>query len=315
VLVTGADGFVGIWMVERLHRAGHEVIAAVRPDRPLFSEGIPAPWGTGVNTVPFELLDGPSVRGIVSIGFDAVIHLAAVASGGDARREPSQAWEINTVGTARLAEELARERSAGKTDPLLLVASTAEVYGAGVERPRLETDATAPCSPYAASKLGAENAAFEVRRRMGLRVVVARAFPHTGRGQDERFVAPAFARRLVEAKRLGNREVSVGNLDPVREFLHVADVVEAYLQLVHFGIPGEAYNVAGGEVVTLRELFRRLAGIAGVDAEPVADPELVRPADIPHLVGDVKKLRDLTGWEPTRSLNEALTEVVHAQAD
>ena len=152
VLVTGADGFVGVRLVERLRRDGHEVIAAVRPDRPLFAEGGPAVWDTGVSTVPFELLDGPSVRGIVAIGFDAVVHLAAVASGGDARRDPADAWQINTVGTARLAEELGGARTAGTSDALLLVVSTAEVYGAGHARPR--TYAISRRLPHSASRRG-----------------------------------------------------------------------------------------------------------------------------------------------------------------
>ena len=315
VLVTGADGFVGSWLVRRLRRDGHEVIAAVQQDRPLLAAGTPAPWGVGVHTVPFELLDGASVRGIVSIGFDAVVHLAAVASGGDARREPADAWQINAVGTARLAEELGRHRGSGKADPVLLIASTAEVYGAGDgERLRVEADAPAPCSPYAASKLAAENAALEVHRRTGLRVVIARAFPHTGKGQDTRFVVPAFARRLVEAKRAGTREVKVGNLDPVREFLHVSDVVEAYLDLVRYGSPGEAYNVAGGEAVSLRGLFERLSEIVGHAAVAVPDPELVRPADGNHLAGDGSKLRAFSEWRPKMELHETLVEVVDAQA-
>jgi GDP-4-dehydro-6-deoxy-D-mannose reductase len=315
VLVTGADGFVGVRLVARLLEDGHEVTAAVRPDRPVFAEGIRAPWGAAVNAVPFELLDGASVRRVVAIGCDAVVHLAAVASGGDARRDPVEAWQVNAVGTARLAEELGRVRAGGESDPLLLVASTAEVYGAGVERPRREPDPVVPCSPYAVSKLGGESAALEVHRRTGLQVVVARAFPHTGRGQDERFVVPAFARRLIEAKRTGRGEITVGNLDPIREFLHVADVVEAYVRLLKCGVPGEIFNVAGGEAISLRALFDRLVRIVGHAAEPVPDPALMRPADIPHLVGDATKLRDLTGWSPAYSLDDTLTEVVHAEAD
>ncbi len=314
ILVTGADGFVGTWLIPSLVRDGHAVVAAVRPDRPLFAVGGPPPWPTTVETIPFELLDPVSLTGVLSARFDAVVHLAAVASGGDARRDPREAWEINATGTARLAEELGRRRIAGESDTVLLVVSTAEVYGKGSAQPRLETDPTEPCSPYAESKLAGETAALEVWRQTGLRVVVARAFPHTGKGQDQRFVVPAFARRLLEAKRNGRREVSVGNLDPVREFLHVSDVVQAYVRLLELGVAGEAYNVAGGEALTLSELFDRLARIAEHPAEPVPDPELVRPADIPHLVGDGTKLRELTGWRPEVSLHDTLAEVVHAQA-
>jgi GDP-4-dehydro-6-deoxy-D-mannose reductase len=313
ILVTGADGFAGTWLVRRLRNDGHEVIAAVRPDRPLWV-GAPPPWDHKVHTVPFELLDSASVRGILSIGFDAVVHLAAVASGGDARQDPTGAWEINALGTARLAEELGRRQTTLGKEATLLMASTAEVYGAGADRARTEDDPVAPCSPYAASKLAAEHAALEVHRRTGLRVVVSRSFPHTGKGQDERFVVPAFARRLIAAKRDGLQEVRVGNLTPIREFLHVSDVVSAYLDLLRHGVPGHVYNVAGGEAVSLKDLFHRLATLVGVEAEPTPDPDLVRPADIPHLVGDARKLSSLTGWAPCISLQDTLAEVVNAQA-
>jgi GDP-4-dehydro-6-deoxy-D-mannose reductase len=314
ILVTGADGFVGSWLVPRLQLDGHDVVAAVRPTQPLFTEGAPPPWGGEVMTVPFELLDDRSVEAVLAPGHDAVVHLAAVASGGDARRSPAEAWAINAAGTARLAEELGRQKMAGSADPVLLLASTSEVYGAGPRRPRVETDPTEPCSPYAATKLAAETAALETYRRTGLRVVVARAFAHTGRGQDDRFVVPAFARRLLEAKAARKRKVKVGNLTPVREFLHVSDVVRAYAALLEGGEAGEVYNVASGRAVALRELFDLLAQAAGHEAEPETDPTLVREADIPYLVGDAGKLAGATGWEPQKSLEDTLAEVVHAQA-
>ncbi len=314
ILVTGADGFVGSWLVPRLRRDRHEVVAAIRPSQPIIAEGAPPPWDGDVTTVPFEILDDRSVEAVLAPGYDAVVHLAAVASGGDARRDPAEAWAINAGGTARLAEQLGRQKAAGSADPLLLLASTAEVYGASPERPRLESDAVEPCSQYAASKLAAETAALEANRRTGLRVAVVRAFPHTGRGQDLRFVVPAFARRLLEAKRNGDHTVKVGNLTPVREFLHVSDVVEAYASLLVAGQPGEIYNVASGRAVKLSELFSMLADVVGHPAEPEEDPDLVRPADIPYLVGDASKLSEAVGWHPTVSLEETLAEVVNAQA-
>jgi GDP-4-dehydro-6-deoxy-D-mannose reductase len=179
----------------------------------------------------------------------------------------------------------------------------------------VETDAAAPCSPYAASKLGAEAAALEAWRRAGLRVVIARPFTHTGAGQDARFVVPAFAQRLKLARKIAAPVVKVGALDPVREFLHVEDVVEAYVRLVAQGVPGEVYNVASGEGIRLDALLGRLAELVGVRAIPEVDPALVRPGDIPHLVGDAGKLRRATGWAPRRTLDQTLREVVDAQAD
>lgn len=288
------------------------MVAAARPGTPGAAR---LAADRSVQTVPLELLDRDSVRAVVGTGPDAVMHLAAVASGVDARRDPVAAWDVNAVGTARLAEELGRAVSDRRGNPLLLVASTAEVYGAGPETPRVEGDPTRPVSAYAASKLAAEIAALEVHRRTGLRVIIARAFAHTGRGQDERFVVPALARRLLIAKRVGAPAIKVGNLDPVREFMHVSDVVDAYCRLLSSGRDGEVYNVAGGRGMALRELLERLMDIVGHRVVAEADPELVRPADIAYLVGDAAKLRAATGWSPRVALDDALAEVVDAQTD
>lgn len=312
ILVTGADGFVGSWLVPRLREAGHVVVAGVRPGL-----AVPEGWSgdAGISVTRVEVTEAESVRGLVALAPDGVVHLAAVASGGDARRDPGAAWQVNALGTALLASALGQLVAEGRGDPLLLLASTAEVYGRGPGTPRREADATAPVSSYAASKLAAEIAALEVHRRTGLRVVITRAFAHTGRGQDARFVVPALARRLLVARRATAPVIKVGNLEPVREFMHVGDVVEAYCRLLERGTPGEVYNVASGEGISLSELLERLMEIVGHRVIPEADPGLVRPADIPYLVGDATKLRASTGWAPRVGLEELLREVVDAQAD
>ena len=314
VLVTGADGFVGQTMVRRLLAEGHRVRGTIRPGGGALHELRPDERAA-VEWVPLELEDAASVREAVASGPEAVIHLAAVASGAEARRDVGVAWSTNATGTARLADELARLREAGRADPVLVIASTGEVYGGGPTRPRLESDPLLPCSPYAASKVGAEAAALETWRRSGLLLIIARAFPHTGPGQSTRFVAPAFAERLRVAKATRAQVVKTGNLEPVRDFLDVRDVTAAYLALVSRGTPGEAYNVARGQGISLAALFEQLARLVGVRAVPEPDPDLVRPADIFHLVGDSSKLRLATGWSPTIDLDVTLKELVDAQAD
>lgn len=307
ILVTGADGFVGGRLVPRLVAAGHAVTAAVRQGTQRRPAGVPV--------VELELRDPRSVDQMLTQRFDGVMHLAAVASGADARRDPGAAWEINAAGTARIGEALGRH-AVGAAPPILVLVSTGEVYGAGPwDAPRRESDPTQPCSPYAASKLGAEIAAQEAGRRLGLRVIIARSFPHTGAGQDPRFVVPAFARRIREAMSRGEASVPVGNLEPVRDFLHVADVVDAYALLLERGRPGRVYNVASGAGVAIGDIFERLRMHLGARVDPVPDAALVRAADIPHLVGDASRLRADTGWRPQRTLDEALDEVVRAEAD
>jgi GDP-4-dehydro-6-deoxy-D-mannose reductase len=317
VLVTGADGFVGRWLIRRLLDDGREVYGAVRPAEPQRPDGLTAEERAHVRWLPLEITDAESVRRCVSHPYDAVVHLAAVASGAQALRDPGTAWMVNAAGTARIVHVLAEARRKDRADPIVLIVSTGEVYGRGSGHSTLrrETDPVAPCSPYAASKLGAEEAAREAWRRAGLRVIVARAFSHTGPGQESGFVVPAFAERLRFAKRIGAPVVKVGNLEPVRDLLHVQDVVDAYARLLAAGEAGEIYNVASGEGISLADLLFRMGELAGVRPIPEADPDLLRPADIPHLVGDASKLRAATGWRPRRSLDDILNDVLHAQAD
>jgi GDP-4-dehydro-6-deoxy-D-mannose reductase len=312
VLVTGADGFVGQRLVQRLIETGHTATAACRPSTEL-GRWADRHWGSAVRVVPFELTDPAGIGAALSDPQDAVIHLAAVASVREARQDPGRAWVINAAGTARLLEALISNRERDATDPVVLIVSSAEIYGAGPARPRLETDVPRPQSPYAASKVGTEIAAQEAWRRTQLKVLVARPFTHTGPGQRPPYVVPAFIERLLAVKAGEPRRVPTGNLDPVRDLLDVRDVVKAYLALLEAGVPGETYNIARGEGITLGELFRRLAEMIGVAAEPFPDASLVRSEDIPYLVGDSAKLRKATGWSPTIALDQTLQDMVDAQ--
>jgi GDP-4-dehydro-6-deoxy-D-mannose reductase len=244
-----------------------------------------------------------------------IIHLGAVASGSEARQDPGRAWVVNAAGTARLLHSAISMREHSGIDPLVLVISSAEVYGSGPATPRVETDPLRPQSPYAASKVGAEVAALEAWRRAALRVVIARAFPHTGPGQTSLYVIPAFLQRLRAAKAAGATRVPTGNLSPIRDLLDVRDVSRAYVALMTQGVPGEAYNVARGEGVSLGELFGRLANMVGAPVEPVPDPSLIRSGDIEYLVGNATKITRATGWSPVIPLDQTLREMVDAQAD
>ena len=164
VLVTGADGFVGSLLVKRLQEQGHDVFAAVRPEMATPEELARRESLGDTPTVALELLDPDSVEQAMRVGWDVVVHMAAVSSGAQAQKDPMNAWRINALGAAQLAHGMGHAR-AGGDDPLLLFVSTAEVYGAGSNEPRVETDLAQPVSPYAASKLAGEVACLEVHRR------------------------------------------------------------------------------------------------------------------------------------------------------
>jgi GDP-4-dehydro-6-deoxy-D-mannose reductase len=289
------------------------VVAACRPGSA--TVGWHESPGAELEVIPLEITEDASVTQALRRRPDRVVHLAAIASVKESLNDPGAAWVVNAAGTARLVHAAARLRDAGSCDPLVLLVSSGEVYGAGGPAPRLETDPTLPCSSYAASKLAAEIAALEAWRRTGLRVIVARPFTHTGPGQSTRYLVPALVERLRAAKARGTTSIPTGNLAPVRDFLDVRDVVEAYIALLSFGAPGETYNIARGEGIALVDLFRRLTELFGVAVEPSQDPSLTRAADIPYLVGSSSKLRRATTWSPSIPLEQTLRELVNAEAD
>ncbi|HET9133824.1 MAG TPA: NAD-dependent epimerase/dehydratase family protein [Gemmatimonadales bacterium] len=311
LLVTGADGFVGRTLTHAARAAGHDVVATIGPGGAEPAAWLPAALQAGVTTRTADLTSATDVARLGAERVDAVVHLAAISSGADARRDPAAAMAVNTEATARLFDAV----TAGGRAPRFLFVSTAEVYGPGHAGPIVEDAPIAPISPYAESKAAAEALLFDAAASTGVPLVVARPFPHTGPGQDTRFVLPAFAARLRAARQAGDRTFAVGTLDVVRDFLDVRDVVAAYLALLAQGAPMTAYNIATGVGRHLGDCVQALRALVGCDAEPVTDASLVRPADIPVLIGDPARLMAATGWAPSIPFDQTLKDLVDAQAD
>ena len=314
VLVTGAAGFVGRWLMPALATEGAELHGVALDAPPPIAPGVPPQppvrWTFG------DLReDGVGRRAMESARPDVVIHLAAVSHVPSAAADPAFAWDVNVTATARLLHQVERLRQTAGIDPLVLMVGSAEQYGRqpGEARPLAEETPQAPRTVYAATKCAQEVLALQHWRASGLRVVVARSFNHSGPGQSTRFLLPALVeriRRLAEAP--PGTPLPVGNRSPIRDFLHVSDVVAAYISLCRHGVPGEAYNVASGTGWSVQALLDRALTRAGVQAVPTEDPALVRPVDVPALVGDPRKLQQATGWRVTRALDDIIDDLLHA---
>jgi GDP-4-dehydro-6-deoxy-D-mannose reductase len=295
VLVTGAGGFVGRWMAAELTAAGHEVLAAP-------------------GHADLDIADREGVGSMVAAARpDGVVHLAGVAYGPDAARDPSEAGRVNVTGTRTLLDACAD--SAPRAS--VLVAGSSEVYGNPdpADLPLRENAPVRPSSPYGRSKAGQERVALDAGREAGLAVVVTRSFNHTGPGQRAEFVAPALANRILRARDEGAAEIAVGNIDVRRDISDVRDVVRAYrllLEGLHAGrIPSSTVvNVATGRSVSVREVIALLSEIIGVQVAPTVDPQLVRAIDPPEIVGEASLLRSLADWEPTIPLRQTLEDLV-----
>lgn len=301
VLVTGAAGFVGHHLVRELESSGHEVATtdALQPDAPA-AHGLPD-YSTA------DLRDGESMRALVrATRPDAVVHLAGVSFVPDGARDPSLALTVNIGGTWTLAEALAAEAPRAR----LLFVSTAQVYGTiPSPAPLREESPLRPLSLYAVTKVAGESLLLARHAAGTLDAVVARPGNHTGPGQTPKFVAPAFARQVLSAKRGEIAALRVGNLDSIRSFADVRDVVRAYRLLLERGVPGGVYNVASPANVRIGDLLGRLRALAGCDAPVETDPALWRPTDAcPDL--DVSRLRADTGWAPAFSLDDTLRDLL-----
>jgi len=300
VLVTGGNGFVGGFAIAALQARGDDVIAA----------------GHGEPTmIPLDLSDTLNVRAVVELArADAVIHLAAQAFVPESLANPIKTFDVNAMGTVRLLDAIREVRDAGGTNPRVLIASTAEVYGMQPREafPIKETAALWPSNPYAASKIAAEAFALAAKHSYGLDIIVARAFNHIGPGQDERFVVASFAGQLARIARGASPEMLVGDLSAERDFLDVRDVVRAYLALIDHGTCGEIYNVSSGSAVTIRDVLRTLVISSRVAVEIREDPERLRSSDIPLLLGNAAKLYAATGWIPQIPLAESLRDTYRA---
>jgi GDP-4-dehydro-6-deoxy-D-mannose reductase len=288
--ITGARGFVGRHLTTHLRHEGDDVVA-------LDLDG----------EQPVDVTDAAAVRArIVSAAPDVVYHLAARTHVGESWGTADAVRAVNVDGTAHV---LAACADAGVER--VLVVGSAEQYGR-LDDPSLPVNETAPLrplSPYARSKAEAEVLALDAARN-GLGVVCVRAFNHTGPGQSPRFLVPAIAARIARAEHERADEIAIGNLDPVRDYSDVRDVVRAYRLLVTRGEPGVVYNVCSGRGVSVAEIARGLVARATRTLRVTVDPSLVRPTDVPVLVGDATRLVAATGWEPQIALDRTLDDVL-----
>jgi GDP-4-dehydro-6-deoxy-D-mannose reductase len=290
LLITGVGGFVGLRLARHLLACGEPVSGTYI--------GAP-PDLQGVRLYPADLLDRTALEQAVRTARpDAIVNLAGLSHIGDSwgDRMPDYFW-VNVVGTENVLAAAAGRK--------VIVVSSADVYGTvpREEQPIAEDRPVAPHTPYALTKAAAELLALRSE------AVIVRSFNLIGPGQNRNFSLAGWASRLAAIQRRQSPPLlEVGNLSTWRDFVHVDDGAVAYRLLAEKGIPGTLYNLASGRAVQMRDALQRLFAISGVAAEVKEGVYPPRPYDIPYLSGDASRLRAL-GWEPARSLNNALSDL------
>lgn len=287
VLVTGASGFTGRYMIDLLRKRGMKVIGL----------------GTGATaadeTLACDLTDSAAVDTAVAYAQpDWVVHLAALAFVGHADQEAF--YRVNVFGTLNL---LAAVGKLSKVPQRILIASSANIYGTpGVEVIN-EQISPAPVNHYACSKLAMEHMVATWFER--LPIVIARPFNYTGPGQDVRFLIPKIVGHFAERK----PQIELGNLNVSRDFSDVRDVVDAYIHLLESDVCGERVNICSGQATALQEIIMMMEEIAGYQIDVQVNPDFVRANEIPVLRGDNQRLQSATGFKPRHALKQTLLDM------
>ena len=313
VLVTGGGGFVGQWLAKALLARGDAVDLAGLGE-PVQSGVLTGGEWAGVRWLPLDVRDDRAVDAVVERSCpELVIHLAAVSFPPDADRSPTMTFDVNVLGTVRLLSAIVRRRTAGALDPVVLIIGSAVQYGRHdpAAMPLDESAEQRPVNTYAASKAAQETVALQVQRATGLRVICTRSFNHSGVGQAPEYLLPSLVARATRIARGQDTVLTLGN-DVIRDYLHVSDVVRAYLLLGSHGTPGAVYNVASGEPVSVRQLAADVLLRANVSAEISTDPALARSTDIPVLVGSPRRLMSDTGWAPLKTYGDIIDDLSHS---
>jgi NAD dependent epimerase/dehydratase len=306
VLVTGADGFIGSHLTERLAAEGASVRAFC-----LYNSRGSAGWLDEIPPATRARLDirFGDIRdaGFVeaaTAGVEVVFHLAALIAIPYSYAAPESFIDTNVLGTLNALEAA---RAAGVRR--FVQTSTSEVYGTPLELPIRETHPLQAQSPYAASKVAADQLALSFHRSFDLPVVVLRPFNTYGPRQSDRAVLPTMIRQLLA----GRREVRLGRLDPRRDLTYVGDTIDGFIRVATADdVDGRTIQLGTGRATSIGELFEIARRQLGVDATTVTDESRLRPdaSEVLVLQSDPSLARELLDWEARTSLEDGIAATI-----
>ncbi|GAA4408755.1 NAD-dependent 4,6-dehydratase LegB [Nibrella viscosa] len=306
VLVTGADGFIGSHLVEKLLEDGYAVKAFTYYNS--FNS-----WGW-LDTLPAEKLqsveifagdvrDPNGVRTALK-GVDIVFHLAALIAIPYSYHSPDSYVDTNIKGTLNILQA-ARDIGVEK----VLVTSTSEVYGTALTVPIDETHPRQGQSPYSATKIGADFMAESFYRSFNLPVVTVRPFNTYGPRQSARAVIPTIITQLLN----GYRQIKLGALHPTRDLVFVKDTVSGFAEIAkQDALIGQEVNIATNAEISIGDLAHKIIDLMGVQAELVSDDLRLRPekSEVERLMGSNHKITSATPWRPRYTLDQGLRETI-----
>ena len=305
ILVTGAGGFVGTYLIKELQKEqGNEIYGAVYKSTSDLSGLLPSD-----HIISGDLTDFAFAKSLIeSSRPDVVYHLAAISIVHNSVDNALQVMHANTAVSYNILQALRQYAPSAR----FIAICSANEYGAVRDgsQPISETTPLRPLNPYAVSKVTQEMLALEYHLSYDLDVVMLRPFNHTGPGQTTDFVIPMLVKQFVAIQNVAEPVITVGNLDSVRDFTDVEDMVKAYVLAGKLGVSGEVYNIGSGQGYAVRQIITLLQDLTGLQVEIKSNPAQLRASDVPVLVADTTKFRTLTGWQPKIELSDTLSRIL-----
>lgn len=307
ILITGGTGFAGSHLVEQLLAQGYTDIhvTAFSSKASLVHTLLPQ---ENIHQADLTNLES-TVAVFQAVKPDQIYHLASFAFVGKSFERAHEVLSNNIT----LQQNVLQAVHTVVPDARLLVIGSAEEYGISFsedEIPYTESHPLRPINPYAVSKATQSLLAFSYFISFELDIVMVKPFNHIGERQTPDFAVPAFTRQIVAIERGEQTELSVGNLDAIRDFTDVIDMVKAYIILMELGEKGEVYNVGTGVGIKMSDLLTQLINLAKVPITTTTDPSRFRPHDIPKMIANSAKIKAL-GWQPTIKLSDTLERIVN----
>jgi GDP-4-dehydro-6-deoxy-D-mannose reductase len=304
ILVTGGTGFAGSHLLE--------LLTSQQPEAELhatsFRGGNDGILPSSVNIHPLDMSDAEAINSLIKeLQPTQIYHLASFAVVHGSHNSPVSVLQNNITLQANLLEAIKNHSPKSR----LMVTGSGEEYGqvSHEQVPVNEDVLLTPVNPYAVSKVAQDLLAQAYYLSYGLDIVRVRPFNHTGERQTADFVVPSFAKQIVCIERGDQTEILVGNLDAIRDFTDVKDMVKAYTVVMEKGTSGSVYNIGSGKEVKIQDMLDQLCALASTPIKIIVDPARIRPLDVPRMIADNGKIKEL-GWEPTIPLTDTLQRVL-----
>lgn len=303
ILISGANGFVGQHLIDTL-KNDYQITGLIHESNLTNSDNITYKSG--------NILDRGFLEDILNYKPDYIIHLAAIAPTWST--DPENIFKVNLLGTLNLYQAVTNLKKQSGFNPKIIYVSSAEVYGKTINPENItEENPFFPANCYGTSKAAADRLSYQMSQSDKLNIVIIRPFNHTGPGQLKGFFVPDMASQIVEIENNPDKsELMVGNLNSVRDFLDVRDVVEGYKKVLETDTPaGEAYNLSSGTGIKMEDILNKLLSFAKKEIKIIPDPKRLRASEVPITVGNNTKFRNHFSWQPKIPIDQTLQDTLN----